>query len=246
MKKIIYFLLWNLIIFFIINFWNPLISNATTTAKVYLKTDKNIIQKGEEIQLIYYIEAQKTAAYNINLYFDETKLEFISGAEKTNIEGNRIIEVWYDEQGGNGAKEGELGKITFKAKEDGIANFVIEGEFYTEKGQLIQANFESTQVQIGEEETYLEKQAKQEQGTNTQTNNAKLQTLRINLEGMTPEFKSDINEYDITITNDINNLEILAVAENQNSEVNITGNNRLKRRVKYYKNNGYFRRQNKQ
>lgn len=245
MKKIIYFLLLNLTIISIINFVNPLISNATTTAKVYLKTDKNIMQKGEEVQLTYYIEGQKTSAYNINIYFDETKVDFTSGDEETNIEKNRIIKVWYDKLGGSGAKEGELGKITFKAKENGVANFVIEGEFYTEKGQLIQTNFGSTQVQIGEEETYLTKQAEQVRGTNTQINNTKLQTLRINLEGMTPDFKSDINEYDIAITNAINNIEVLAVPENPNSEVSITGNNRLKRRIKYHKCIGYFRRQNK-
>ena len=126
-----------------------------------------------------------------------------------------------------------------------INNLLTNAIKYTEKGQIIQRQFRSTQVQIGEEETYLTKQAEQVQGTNTQINNAKLQTLRINLEGMTPDFKSDINEYGIAITNAINNIEVLAVPENPNSEVSITGNNRLKRRIKYHKCIGYFRRQNK-
>lgn len=130
--------------------------------------------------------------------------------------------------GGRGAKEGELGKIVFRAKEEGIANFVIDGEFYTQKGQLIQTNFESLPIQIGKEETNLEKQAKEEQGTNSQSNNAKLQALRINVEGIVPDFKEDGYEYDITIPNDRNDIEVLAIAQNPNAQVEITGNTGLK------------------
>ena len=135
--------------------------------------------------------------------------------------------------GGVAAKVGELDKMVFKAKDKGLANFVIDGEFYSDKGQLIQTNFENFQLQIGNEEK-LEMQA--EQGNNTQANNALLQQLRIDIEGMVPNFQSDIYQYDLTIPININDIEVLAVPENPNSQIEVTGNTRFKTRTKFCKN----------
>jgi len=142
--------------------------------------------------------------------------------------------------GGNTAKQEELGKLVFKAKEDGIANFVIDGEFYSEKGQLIKTDFESLQVQIGKEQTNLEKQAEEEQGNNTQLGNAKLQSLRVDIEGMVPNFDTDVYEYDLTIPSDVNNIEVLAIAQNPNSHLEITGNSRIKAGTKFNTNKSYI------
>lgn len=228
MLKINKLIVVSLMFFLIINIYDPIISSAITTATVYLESNKSIIEKGEEIEINFNIKDQATAAYNTNIYFDETKFEFISGPENINVNGNRIIIVWYDPQGGNGAKQGELGKLVFKAKEDGISSFVIDGEFFSDKGQSIQTNFEAVQVQVGKEETNLEMQARQEQGTSTQSSNANLQSLRLDKEGMVPAFKTDIYEYDLIISNDINNLEVLAIAENPNAQIEIICNTGLK------------------
>lgn len=131
---------------------------------------------------------------------------------------------------GSGAKKGELEKLIFKSKQEGLANFVIDGEFYNEKGQLIKNKFENLQIQIGKEETELEKQKKQEQGTNEEQNNANLKSLRLDIEGMVPNFNTYITEYDITISNNINNIEVLAIPENPNAQIEVTGNSRTKRR----------------
>lgn len=138
--------------------------------------------------------------------------------------------------GGSGAKQGELGELVFKAKDKGLANFVIDGEFYTAKGQLIQTKFESLQIQIGGEETALEMQAKEEQGDSTQASNANLQQFRVDVEGMVPSFESNIYEYDLTVSNNISNIEVLAISENPNAQVEVTGNTRFKTGIKYYKN----------
>ena len=163
-NKLIYLIFVKFMLILLINICEPVISSAITTATVYLESNKSIIEKGEEIEISFNIKEQSTAAYNANIYFDETKFEFISGPENINVNGNRIIIVWYDLQGGNGAKQGELGKLVFMAKDDGISNFVIDGEFFSDKGQSIQTNFEAVQVQVGKEETNLEMQARQEQG----------------------------------------------------------------------------------
>ncbi len=236
MRKLLYFasiLLICLILF------NPKSSNATTTAIVYLQANKDIIETGEEIEISFHIKDKKTAAFYTTIYFDETKLEIINPPENSNVNKNQLKILWYDTKGGNGAKEDELGKVVFKAKAKGLANFIIDGEFYTEKGQLIQTNFKPLQVQIGKEETSLEKQAKEEQGTNTQTNNADLESLRLEVEGIVPNFEPNIYKYDLTVGNNINDIEVLAIAQNPNTQIEITGNTRIKTRNKHnkYKNN---------
>lgn len=219
------------ILIFLAIFCIPIYNKATTTATVYLQSNRDLVEINEEIEISFYIKDAKTAAFDITIYFDETKLELVNKPENSNVNGNQIKIVWYDAKGGSGAKENELGKIKFKAKNNGVANFVINGEFYTEKGQLIQTNFEALQVQIGKEETNLEKQAKEEQGTNTQSNNANLQSLRLDVEGIVPSFEPNIYDYDLTVGNNINDIEVLAVAQNPNAKVKISGNTGLKQGI---------------
>lgn len=217
-------------------------SIAATTATVDLKSNKEIIEKGEEVEISINITGQKVASYLASLYFDDTKLEFISGPENISLDKNNIKILWYDEQGGVAARLGELSKIVFKAKDNGIANLVISGEFYTDKAQLIQTKFESIQLQIGGEETALEIQAKEEKGDNNEANNANLEQFRVDIEGITPEFKSDIYEYDLTVSKDVNNIEVLAIPKNPNAQIEVTGNTRVKTRSKFNKNQSNFTR----
>lgn len=209
----------------------PTTSYGIAIGKVYLEANKNTIENEETIEITVNIENSKTAAYNANIYFDETKLEYISGPENTNMIGNQIITLWYDEQGGSGAKEGQLSKFVFKAKEEGIANLTITGEFYNESGQLIETELHGTQIQIGKEETNFAKETKQEKGTNEEKSNAKLQTIRINQEGLTPIFDSETYNYYLTVTDDIKEIEILLVTQNPNATASIIGNTNLKEGV---------------
>lgn len=227
-KNILFSIITFLVLIFNVIVCNPLPSKATTTATILLETNKNIIEQGEEIEITLKIENNFTAAYSSNLYFDSTKFEFISGPENINIQENCIISVWYDEQGGSGAKQGELAKFIFKAKEEGIGNFTIEGEFFSSQGQLIETNNQTIQVQVGQEETAFEKTAKEVENISTETSNANLQVLMINQEGLVPSFSADIYNYDITVSDDINKIEVLAIAENTNSQIEITGNEELK------------------
>lgn len=203
-------------------------SYAINKGIVLINSNKEVIEKGEEVEITVYIENAKTAAFHFFLYFDELKLEYISGPEYTNVIGNRVIFVWYDAKGGSGAKEGELVKFKFRAKDNGLATFSLQGEFYAQTGQLIQTEEKEKQIQIGKEKTSLELQAQEEQGTDTQNSNAVLQTLRLNKEGLTPNFEKDKYEYYLTIPNNIHELEVLAIAENPNATVEITGNTSLK------------------
>ena len=211
------------IIFLIIN-----ICMATTTGTAYLESNKTIIEIEEEIEITIHLKDIQTSAFTAYLYFDNTKFEYLSGPENTNIVDNQIIYVWYDETGGKQSRQGELAKFKFKALQNGIATFTTSGEYYTETGQQIDIKFEEIQVQIGKEETKLQKEAKEEQGTDTTTTNSNLNALRIDVEGIVPTFSKDIYEYYLTIGNEINDIEVLAVSENPNATVEITGNHNLK------------------
>ena len=217
-----------LLFIFIIIVTSFKISNATTIGNVYIESNTNMVQKGEEIEITINIENVKTAAYNYSLHFDELKFDYISNIENTNVKENRIISVWYDTKGGKEAKQGELAKFKFKAKEDGIATFIVQGEFYNEKGQQIETEFIEKQITIGEQESTFQIQSEEEKGDNKETTNANLQSLRLDIEGITPQFNEQNYEYYLTIPNDITDIDVLAISKNPNASIEISGNKGLK------------------
>lgn len=204
------------------------ISNASSMGNVYLSSNKEVVETQEELEITLNIENVKTVALTAYLTYDASKLEYISGPENINIKQNQIIFVWYDETGGNNPKEGELAKFKFKAKENGLTTIQVSGDFYNKEAQEMSIDFKGIQIQIGKEETKLEKEVKEEKGTNLEGSNATLQTLRLDKEGLIPNFEKEINEYYLTIPNEISSIEVLAVSENPNAIVEITGNTNLK------------------
>lgn len=134
--------------------------------------------------------------------------------------------------GGEGTKEGDIAVFKFRARERGLTTFLIDGEIYGENGQLVQADFKETQVTIGKDKSNLQ-ELEQKEPTNKETttlenSNSNLQVLRIDVEGMVPQFEKDLQEYYLNVPNTIQNLEVLAISENSNAMVEITGNTNLK------------------
>lgn len=202
------------------------ISLATKEATIYLESNKEIVQVGDEIEITVNLKDNTTSSFELIFYYDNEKWDYVSNIDNTNVKNNRILYVWYDVTGGKSAKSGEIVKFKFKAKAKGISTFNVTGEFYSDVGQLMKTNFEEIQVQIGKENINLQRQ--NEEGTSNQTNNAYLQVLRLDVAGLTPSFNKDIYEYYLTVQNNISNVDVLAFAENQNSIVDITGNTGLK------------------
>ena len=227
-KKSIYIKL--MILTILIIFFNLFIniSNAVNETNIYLKPNKDIFEKEEIIEITLYMESNEVASFNTELNFDNTKLEYIKETEKSNLIDNKVIYLWYDETGGQKPKTGELVTFKFKVKNTGIATFTIDGEFYNKEGQNIDTKFEGCQIQIGKEQAKLEEQAKNVQNTDISKENAKLQILRINNLGITPAFDRNIFNYYLTVSNNISEIEVLAIAENSKATVEITGNTNLK------------------
>ena len=204
---------------------------ASENATVYLSSNKKEANKDEEIEITVNIQNTKTAACNIAIYFEETKVEFISDIENTNLVENKVNFVWFDQLGGEGAKEGEIVTFKFRAKEDGIVTFTVNGEFYNQKGQLIETDFKEEQVQIGKPEIDLQNQLQEEQGSNPETSNCNLKTLRVDAQGLTPTFDPKIEEYYLVVPNSIQSVDVLAVSDNPNAIVDIKGNTDLKEKI---------------
>lgn len=224
MKKIIYFVI---TIFMIILFSYPLKSRALENATFYLQSDKDNVIIGDEFEVNLNLKGINTSAYSIEIFFDTTKLEFISESENSNVIGNKVKIVWYDTNGGTEAKQGELEKLKFKSIAPGIADFDVNGEFFDENTNLMQTDFENFQIEILEQDV-----AEGVNGRAIQNQNStQLKSLRLNVEGIVPDFETDIYDYSLTLPEqlkEIKDIEVLPIAENENAKIEVSGNKNLK------------------
>ena len=223
MKKIIFLF----VIIFIL--YCGFYMSYAVTETVYLNSNKNILEIGEEIEVFAFLENNSVVAFNLALYYDNEKLEYISGPENTNVINNRIIHVWHDETGGDSPKNSQIAKFIFKAKADGIATFSIDGDFYNDKFQLMQTEFKDIDVQITNNEDIKNVNIENIEDIEILANkNAKLETLAIENILLNPPFDANINEYSVEISENIERLNILAVPESEGAKIEIIGNEELK------------------
>lgn len=191
-----------------------------------LIVDKQNIKLDEELKLKINLNNIGIATFTIEIYFDNTKLEYINGPENSNYANNRIIYTWTSENGKN-SNNIETGDFILKGKQEGNANIVAIGEFYDESGNILDIKNSNLEITIGTitQET-LEVQDEDE--TNASSDNANLKIMRLNREGISPEFSSQVEEYYFVTEENISSFNITAIPENKNSTVTITGNENLK------------------
>ena len=195
-------------------------------ASIYLNVSNTEIRNGEEFSFTINLANIDVAAFDIQIYFNNELLEYISGPENTNMVGSKILTVWYDETGGEHPKQNcELVKYTFKAKEIESEYIAIQGEFYNAEGVQVQSFTDGIEI-IANEETQTETIEISEE-SEVASNNSKLKNLRLNHEGMTPVFSPDITEY-YFLTENLSHLDVIAIPENTNANVTISGNTNFK------------------
>ena len=213
-------------------FWN--VAYANNKAEVYLTSKQMEVDEGSDIEITVNIENSKIASCNFYIYFEEEKVEFVSeinqegNSVNTNLQGNRLSFVWFDKLGGKGAKEGEVASFKFRAKENGLTSFIIEGEFYGENGQLIDTNFKGEQVQIGKEEKPSQNEIPKGEKIVLDTENTNLEILAIENALLYPSFDKAHTDYEVEVSNKLDSLNIFAVPENENATAIITGKDDLK------------------
>ena len=224
LKKIIIFVM-ILLISININIITLAVENKKQDS-VYLNVSNTEIGNGEEFSFTINLANMDVAAFDIQIYFNNELLEYVSGPENTNVVGSKIITVWYDETGGKNTKQNcELVKYVCKVKEIKSEYIAIQGEFYNAEGIQVQ-NFTDGIEIIANEETQTEKIEISEE-SEVISNNSKLKSLRLNHEGMTPVFLPDITEY-YFLTENLSGLEVTAIPENTNAIVTISGNSNFK------------------
>ena len=224
MKKIVTFFI---MLFMVVNI--NMISLAIendTQDYIYLNVSNTQIKAGEEFSFTINLANIDVAAFDIQIYFNNELLEYVSGPENTNVVGSKIITVWYDETGGENPRQNcELVKYTFKAKEIESEYIAIQGEFYNAEGVQVQSFTDGIKI-IANEEIQTESIEVSEESEVT-SNNSRLKNLRLNHEGMTPVFSPDITGY-YFLTEDLSSLEVMAIPENPNAVVMISGNTNFK------------------
>ncbi len=201
-------------------------SYAKETGTVYIESNYDVVEKGDEIEITVNLKDATTAALDFSLYFDNDKWDYVSKIENTKVENNNIVYVWYDKSGGKSPKKGEIVKFKFKAKDNGLSTFSLNGNFYNESAQMIQIDFKEKQVKIGKEDTNSKDE--EESGTDTKESNANLQVLRLDVAGITPLFDNNVYEYYLTVPNTVKDIEVIAIGENSNAKIDVTGNKNLK------------------
>lgn len=221
MKKIIYFSIVVLILIFILSISN----NTLASENLEIKISSFEIIKDENFKIYINIGNIEVASYLLNINYDDNKVEYVNGPENTNKLDNRIISIWFDETGGNSPKiNQEIAVFEFKAKEIGNIDFNIEGEFFDKNGNEIKINNQHINAKIVETNNEVLKNT-QIQG---EDNNSLLKIMRLDKEGIIPEFSPEIKDYYFIADSTINNLEVVAIPEATNAKVNIKGNKNLK------------------
>ena len=219
MKKIMYLLIITLIFILILSI------NTLAAENLKIQISNSEIIKDNNFKIYINIGNIQVASYKLNINYDNTKVEYINGPENTNNLENKIISVWFDETGGNNTKVNqEIAVFEFKAKEVGNIDFNIESEFFDKNGNEIEINNTHISAKIVEENIENAKNS-QIQG---EDNNSLLKIMRLDKEGIIPEFSPEIKEYYFIADTSINNLEVTVIPEATNAQVNITGNDNLK------------------
>ncbi len=208
-----------------------LIFTTTTLAQTQINIilEKEQIEKEEEISFKIQMIDVQIAACTLEIYFSQDKLEYSKGPENSNYSNNRIVATWFSENGKN-TNVVEIGDFVLKAKEEGTASIVVTGEFYNEKGESIKIENKQVSVQIGKQEETIslnEGLPIQEESNQTNPNSANLKVLRLNQEGISPNFQKEVKQYYIVVNNFVESLNVTALPENEKASVTITGNKNL-------------------
>ena len=138
-----------LIAFFLTLFLNTNICSAQSQIKII--SEKEIIQKDETVEIKIEINDIPIAAFTLEIYWDNSKLEYMQGPENSNYSNNRILYTWVNNNGRN-MQTVDVGTFVFKGIEDGTANITVTGEFYNENGEEIEIESSSLEIAIGETE----------------------------------------------------------------------------------------------
>lgn len=194
-------------------------------AEMRVIAGKEEIEREEEVSIRIEINEIEVAAFTLEIYFDETKLEYRKGPENSNYTNHRVLFTWLSGDGKN-QQMIQTEEFIFKAVQDGVASFVVLGEFYNEDGQKVEVDHGNLQLNIGKQKTEVTI-VEEEETEKAAVNNAMLKVLRLDHEGISPDFRKEVKEYYFVANDAVNSLNVTAIPENKNATVNVIGNKNL-------------------
>lgn len=207
-----------------------------TFQKCFAKTSLNLIpsqgniNKGEEVAVQVEIANVNVAVCTLEIYWNMEKLEYLSGPENSNVSNNRILYTWVSDNGKDKSNI-KIGTFLFKGLQNGWANIIAAGEFYNANGEKVEIENGNLQIQIGTKESVGETINAIESDFNSEEvpkDNTDLKVLRLNREGISPEFRQDIKEYYFIADEKTTFLNVTAIPKNENATVTISGNQDLR------------------
>ena len=218
MKKVVLFIILILLVTSNVVFAN---------SQMNIVSDKQSIEIDEEIEIKIHITDVQISSLTLEIFYDTSKLEYISGPENSNYSNARIIYTWVDYNGKN-KEEINIETFKFKGKIEGSATIAVVGEFYNSDGEKVEINSDSLNVEIENTNTMTDIENIVLQNEETTADSTNLRILRLNHEGISPVFDKNIKEYYFVTDKEINNLEVTAVPDNSDAKVTVDGNNNLK------------------
>ena len=199
------------------------INKSFAQSQIQVISEKKIIQKEEEIEVKVKISDTEIATGTLEIYWDLGKLEYIKGPENSNKLDNRILYTWVNSNARN-VQEINIENFVFKGLQNGTANIVVTGEFYNANGEEIVIENSNLEIEIADK-VQTTKETNEQQ--NISDSDSGLAVLRLNHEGISPEFNSNIKEYYFIAHEGISDLEVTAIPNNSNANVTVSGNTNL-------------------
>ncbi len=186
-------------------------------------------------ELYVRINNLSISAMTLEIFFSKDSLEYVNNMENSNYSNGRLLYTWVSETGKN-EKISDIGPFKFKRKNDSDSKIVVTGEFYNENGEKIDVNSGSITVSkvknntsdVNENDKGNVDNTEQNNNINISKDNTNLSVLRLNYEGISPDFSKDIKEYYIVVDEKVKKFDMTVIAENSNSTITITGNDNLK------------------
>lgn len=194
--------------------------------RINIVSNKEQVETGEEFEIKVNLNSIPIASFTLEIFWDNAKLEAVNLPENSNMVDNIIRYTWVSEDGKN-SENIESNSFAFKALENGNTSIVVTGEFYNEAGEEVVVENNLIEIAIGNEGNNAEEMLLNEENIteeNVADNNSKLKIMRLEYEGIIPEFNSDTLEYYITVDSAITGTEVTAIPQNQNANVTVTGN----------------------
>lgn len=180
-----------------------------------------------EVEDVFEIDISKDGLYvaagTLWIYFDNDKLECLSSKDNNiNIIDNKIIFTWVSDSGRN-KNISNLINLKFKAKKEGTASFNIISEIFDE-------NVNKIDIKQLNKEVLISSKTKEKQDTEN-SKSVNLNIMRLDKEGIIPDFDPNITEYYLTVDNLVEELNVTAIPESSKAKVTIEGNESLKKGI---------------